>query len=171
MLQWNFDPLRPLWSMLRAHSSPSQLASGFAIGVVIGLAPLGSLVATILCVLLFSLRVNRATGCIAALLFMWTTPWIDPYAHIVGLHALSIQSLQSTYAWLYDMPLGPWIGFNNTVALGGLLIGVYFSFPIYWLSYTFFSRLLGWRENRRRRQEVASLMARMNIGAEWGAAA
>ena len=41
MLQWNFDPVRLLWSALKAHSSPSQLASGFAIGVVIGLAPLG----------------------------------------------------------------------------------------------------------------------------------
>ena len=171
MFQWNFDPLRLLWDALKAHSSPSQLASGFAIGVVIGLAPLGSLVATVLCVLLFSLPVNRVTGCLAALLFMWSTPWIDPYAHIVGFHVLSISSLQSTYAWLYDMPLGPWIAFNNTVAMGTLLIGGYFAFPIYWLTYTFFSTLLRWQKNHRRRQEVDSLMARMNIGAEWGATA
>ena len=171
MLQWNFDPVRLLWSALKAHSSPSQLASGFAIGVVIGLAPLGSLVATMLCVLLFSLPVHRATGCLAALLSMWTTPWIEPYAHLVGLGALSIESLQNTYAWLYEMPLGRWIGLNNTVVLGSLLIVVYLLFPMYWLSYACFSMVSGWQKNRRRRWEVDSLMARMNIGAEWGVAA
>ena len=115
MLQWNFDPLRPLWSLLKAHSSPSQLASGFAIGVVIGLAPLGSLVATILCVLLFSLRVNRATGCMAALLFMWTTPWIAPYAHIVGLYALRSSHFKAPTRGCTTCPWGR--GLGSTIRL------------------------------------------------------
>jgi uncharacterized protein (DUF2062 family) len=41
---------------------PRQLAAGFAIGMVVGLAPRGNLIAVSLCVLLFSLRVDKGLG-------------------------------------------------------------------------------------------------------------
>lgn len=52
-----------------------QLAAGFGLGIVMGLVPNGSLIAVSLCVLLFSLRVNKglepaATGPVDA----WAAP-------------------------------------------------------------------------------------------------
>ena len=66
------------------------------------------------------------------MLFTFAASWIDPFAHKLGLALLSIQSMQANYASLYNMPLGPWLGFNNTVVSGTVLLGLYAAFPVYW---------------------------------------
>jgi hypothetical protein len=45
---------------------------------------------------------------------------------------LSAPSLQANYAYVYTMPLGPWLGFNNTVVCGSLLMGLYAAYPVHW---------------------------------------
>ena len=32
----------------------------------------------------------------------------------------------------FNLPLGPWLGFNNTVVAGSFLLGLYISYPVYW---------------------------------------
>ena len=125
--------LRKVVSSLLAGGSPGQLAAGFTIGMIIGLLPKGNLIALSLCVLLFSLRCNKGLGLVAAIAFSFATPWTDSIAHKIGLYALTLDSMQSTYASTLNLPLGAWLGFNNTVVTGSLLLGLYVAYPVYWV--------------------------------------
>jgi uncharacterized protein (TIGR03546 family) len=125
--------LRVIGSLV-ACRAPTELAAGFTLGMVIGLLPKGNLVALSLCVLLFSLRVNKGLGLAAAVLFSCATMWVAPFAHKLGLAVLKADSLQLTYACVYNMPLGPWLDFHNSVTTGSLLVGLYLAYPVYWIS-------------------------------------
>jgi uncharacterized protein (TIGR03546 family) len=129
---------RSVFRALLKGTAPEQLAAGFALGMLIGLVPKGNLIALSLCVLLFSLRCNKGLGIVAAIAFSFVGAWTDPFAHKLGLIVLSVDSLQPTYASVLSLPLGPWIGFHNTVTTGSFLLGVYFAYPVYWIARQFF---------------------------------
>lgn len=131
--------VRKVVRALLAGDSPSQLATGFTVGMVIGLMPKGNLIALSLCVLLFSIRCNKGLGLAAAIAFSFVGTWTDPFAHKLGLAALSMDSMQATYASMFNLPLGPWLGFNNTVVAGSLLLGIYVAYPVYWFTRISFS--------------------------------
>ena len=128
--------------MLLASNAPSQLAAGFTLGMVIGLVPKGNLIALSLCVLLFSIRCNKGLGFLAAVAFSFVGPLTDPFAHRLGLAALGLRPLQATYASIFNLPFGPWLGFNNTVVVGSLLIGIYLAYPVYWTTKQLFAAAL-----------------------------
>jgi uncharacterized protein (TIGR03546 family) len=133
MLSSIVRPLRLAFGALLGGDSPRQLAAGFALGMVLGLVPKGNLIALSLCVLIFSLRVNTSLALVAAVAFSWAGSILDPLAGKLGLQVLSMGSLQATYASVFNLPLGPWLGFNNTVVTGSLLMGLYLMYPVYWV--------------------------------------
>jgi uncharacterized protein (TIGR03546 family) len=125
--------IRKTLHALLACDSPGQLAGGFALGMIIGLVPKGNLIALSLCVLIFSMRCNKGLAIVAAVIFSSVATWTDPFAHKLGQTVLGLEPLQATYASLFELPLGPWLGFNNTVVAGSLLLGLYVAYPVYWL--------------------------------------
>lgn len=131
MTDWLFSPLRAVAAILLANDSSRQIAAGVAIGLVLGLVPKATLVAVLLGVMLCALRVNKAAGLMTAAAVSGIAPYADGFTHKLGLKVLTVPSLQPTYAWLYDAPLGPWWGLHNTVVCGSLLLGLYLSYPIY----------------------------------------
>lgn len=131
MIGWLIAPLRRLAAVLLANDSDRQIAAGAAIGVVLGLALPWTLVALGATLALLAFRVNRAAGFGVASLVAAITPWIDPVTHLLGERVLLAPSLQEHFAAAYDAPLGPWIGFHNTVGCGSLLLGVYLAYPVY----------------------------------------
>lgn len=141
MLSLLLRPLRQTVGVLMANDSPRQVAAGAALGMMLGLAPKGNLVAVALGVLLFSLRVNKPAGLATASLFSWIGLACDPFFHRLGAKLLRIEGLQTHYAWLYEQPLGPWIGFNNTVVLGALVAGLYLAYPCYLLAHLVAAKL------------------------------
>src|SRR5262245_49660085 len=102
---------------LLAHHTSPELAAGFTLGMIIGLLPKGNLIELSLCVLLFSLRVNKGLALLAAVMVSSFATVVDSFAHKLGLIVLGFEPLQISYACLYNMPLGPWLGFNNTVTI------------------------------------------------------
>lgn len=171
MLSLVFKPFWHLYQLVNSCDSPTQIAGGFTLGVVMGLLPMGNLIAIMLGCIICAVRVNKAAGCLAGFLFMWVGPYLDPIAHPIGAKLLSLPSLQEFYTWLYDMPLGPWLGFNNTVVLGIVTLGLYFSYPIFWLSYVTCLKLQPIIAKRRRDRELRKMVCQMKLGAEWGKAA
>jgi uncharacterized protein (TIGR03546 family) len=158
MLSFVVRSLRTVIAALLAGDSPRQLAAGFAIGMVLGLVPKGNLIALSLCVLVFSLRVNTSLALVAAAAFSWAGAVLDPFANKLGLQVLSIGSMQATYASVFNLPLGPWLGFSNTVVTGSLLIGLYFAYPVYWVSLIaserLHPRLIDWVGKHRRASQI-----------------
>ena len=140
MLSLILRPLRHLVDALSTNDSPNQVALGFTIGMVLGMVPKGNLIALALLVLLCAVRVNRSAGLLAAGLFSLLSPLLDGITHKIGEAVLYQPGLQGFYAWLYDLPLGPFLGFHNTVTAGALLLALYITYPCYYGSRLAFTR-------------------------------
>jgi uncharacterized protein (TIGR03546 family) len=125
---------------LAGENSPRQLAFGFALGMMIGLLPKGNLIALSLTLALFGARVNVGAGLIAAVLFSWLGVYFDPAADDLGHWLLGAPSLRGVWTSLYNLPLMRWSGFNNTVVLGSLGLGLVLFYPVYEISRYFFIR-------------------------------
>ncbi|MCI0492161.1 MAG: TIGR03546 family protein [Planctomycetes bacterium] len=136
MFSYFIAPVRRVIEALVSSDSSRQLAAGFTLGMIVGLLPKGNLIAISLCVAIFALRVNTGFALVAATLFSWVGPAIDPFAHKLGGTVLTCQPMQACYASLWNAPLGSWSGFNNTVVMGSLCIGLYFAYPVYWACLT-----------------------------------
>src|SRR5690242_14796407 len=121
--------LRRVCHALLGSNAPEQLAVGLSIGMVLGLVPKDNVVALSLCVLLVSMRCNKGIGLLAAIVFSLASPLMDNFAHRLGSSVLGIKSLQPIYASIFNLPFGPWLGFNNTVVTGSLIIGLYLAYP------------------------------------------
>jgi uncharacterized protein (TIGR03546 family) len=73
---------------------------------------------------------------LAVALFSFAAAWVDPFTHKLGAVMLSAPTLQATYASAFNLPLGPWLGFHNTVVCGSLTAGLYAAYPVYWVTKT-----------------------------------
>ncbi len=140
MLSLLLHPLRQLFAALLTNDSPNQLSIGFTIGMVLGFVPKGNLIALSLAVLLCAVKVNRSAGLVAAAIFSCVGPWADGLTHKLGSTLLHQPGLQGFFAWIYDLPLGPFIGFHNTVTIGSLLLALYVTYPCYYGSHLLFER-------------------------------
>src|SRR5262245_9855316 len=125
MLNLLLRPLRLVAQALTANDSPRHTASGFALGMIVGLLPRGTVLAVVLAMLLCALRVNRAAGLLAIGLFSYAGWALDDFAHRLGALALTWVPARAAFTAIYEAPLGPWLGFNNTVVMGQLLTGAY----------------------------------------------
>jgi uncharacterized protein (TIGR03546 family) len=156
-------PFRLLLKSFVTESTPGQMAFGLAMGVLIGLVPKGNLLAISLGVFLAATRANMAVAAAAAVVVMFASRWLDPLSDAVGVWVLSQPSLQQLWITLYNTPLVPWTDFNNSVVMGGFVLGLLLLFPLYRGSQPVFRRVL----------PVASVYARrfwiirVLLGAEW----
>jgi uncharacterized protein (TIGR03546 family) len=130
-------PLKLLLKLVTDATSSSELAYGFAMGMLIGMVPKDNLLALILSTILLATRVNLAAAAAGTAVFVWVGMLFDPLSHQIGLGLLTCTPLESTWTWLYGLPLVPWTHFNNTVVLGSLVLGTSLFLPVY-----FFSRVL-----------------------------
>lgn len=160
-------PLRQLAGALVGNDSPRQIAAGVMLGMMLGFVPKGNLIAVVLAALLCGLKVNRAVGLAMAILFTAVGYVMDGFTHRLGKDVLETAWLQSTFAAFYDLPLGPWLGFNNTVVMGSLLVAVYLSYPCYWFSVCM---LEAWQEKAAavlRRHRVTRVLLGLQLTAKW----
>lgn len=154
-------PIRYLAEALTAECSPRQIALGLALGLLVGLVPKGNLTAVALMAVMCSLRVNLAAGLLSAFVVSWAAVIIDPLTHRIGLALLTLEPLTPIWTHLYDLPLLPWTGFNNTVVLGSLVLGVLLFWPSYLLSKPLIDRHGPAIANRLRKYRAVQLL--------WGA--
>lgn len=123
--------LRQFIKGLTSDTDPSQIGWGIALGFVIGLIPKANLTAQLLLVLLMALKVNIPMGLITMFLVSFVNPLFDKVTDPLGYALLSAEPLAPLWTALYNLPVVPWTGFNNTVLLGGLLAGAALFFPVY----------------------------------------
>jgi uncharacterized protein (TIGR03546 family) len=168
MLNLLLRPLRLVAQILTANESPRQTAWGFALGMMVGLLPKGTLLAIMLAMLLCGLKVNRTAGLLGIGIFSWVGWLLDGFAHRLGAIVLLWEPARGAFTWLYEAPLGPWIGWNNTVILGQLLIGLYLFYPAYRGAHVvatkYQPRVAAWLM----KYKVIRWLRGAEIGAQWG---
>ena len=168
MTSFLLRPLRQVAQVLTGNDSPRQVAWGFVLGMMIGLLPKGNLILVALTILLCALRVNKTAGLMAAGLFSLLGFLFDGLAHKLGSIVLLWETARPLYIWLYELPLGPWIGTNNTVVIGQLLIGLYFAFPAYYFSFHLAAKYQPRISKWLLRYRAIRWLRGAELGAHWG---
>ncbi len=131
MILWFVRPLKHLIGSIKDLSSPRRIATGVMLGMVIGLVPKDNLTAAALGMLLLALRVNLAAGSLSTLLFAWLGYCFEPILDRIGFAVLTAPALAPIGSRLYHLPLVPWTDLNNTLVMGGLVLGLALSYPVY----------------------------------------
>jgi uncharacterized protein (TIGR03546 family) len=116
---------------LTSDTAPGQIGGGIALGVLIGLLPKATLTAQLLLVLVMALSVNIPMALISMFLMAFVNPFMDKLTDPVGYYLLTSPALAPLWTKLYNTPVMPWTGFNNTVLLGGLIVGLVLTIPVY----------------------------------------
>ena len=122
---------------LTSDTDPEQIGWGIALGFLIGLLPKATLTAQLLLVLLMALRVNIPMALLTMLAMLFLNPLMDKLTDPVGYYLLTSSALYPLWARLYNIPVVPWTGFNNTVVAGGLVVGLVLLAPVYLLGKKF----------------------------------
>lgn len=107
-----------LIKLLNSETGTNQIAAGVAAGFVLGMAPVFSLQTLLIFFLIFLFRIQAGAAFVSAFFFAFMAYLLDPVFHIMGYKILQVESLQSLYTTLFNMPLLPMTRFNNTVVMG-----------------------------------------------------
>jgi uncharacterized protein (TIGR03546 family) len=132
---FGIEILAKLLKILRSAASPEQIASGFVIGMIIGLTPIWTLHNMILIIILIIVNINIGTAIFSFIIFSAIAYLADPLFHHLGYFLLvDITSLKSLWTYLYNVPLIALSKYNNTVVMGSLIVALLISLPAYFLS-------------------------------------
>lgn len=117
--------------LLNSDASPNQMASGFALGSIIGLTPFFSLHNVVVWMLIFLLKVNVASAFLSIAVFSLVGLVLDPIADIIGYRILAqTEALHGVWTALYNMPIVPFTRFNNTIVMGSVVIALLLFIPV-----------------------------------------
>jgi len=124
--------VRKLLKSLTSQESPSQLAWGFALGMILGLTPFMNIHNAIVLVLIILLKVNIGSALLSFLIFSGFAYIFDPLFHSLGYYLLTkVEFLQGLWSSMYDIPVLVFAQYNNTVVLGSLISALVIFVPVY----------------------------------------
>ena len=109
---------------------------------MLGLIPKDNLVALMLLLVLVFLRVNQLVACCTAVAFGFSSSWLDPFTSHIGASLLDQPFVIDGIVYLYRFPILPWICLENTLVVGGIVVGLISLLPSYAIcSWTFFKAM------------------------------
>ena len=124
--------LGKLFKALRSDASPGQIASGFVLGMILGLTPFWSLHNLFVILLIILIRVNISMAIFSFLLFSAFAYLLDPLFHSFGYWLLvDVGFLRGFWTWCYNQPLVALTNFNNTIVLGSLVVALLLVLPAF----------------------------------------
>jgi len=123
--------LRQFIHGLTKENEPYQIGLGIAFGFWIGLIPKNNLTAQILFILMMFTKANIPFSIITIFIFSLISPLTDIISDPLGYSILNFKYFESFFTTLYNTPIIPWTDFNNTVVMGGLILGFILFFPVY----------------------------------------
>ncbi len=135
MLIWLALQIQSLLKELHSKDTPHQIALGIAIGSLAGWVPLNMIYSSIMLLMLYILNVNTGFGIISMAVVSIFSYALDPLAGLIGKWLLvDTPALTPLWTALYNLPIIPYITFNNTVMLGSFVLALILFYPVYILS-------------------------------------
>jgi uncharacterized protein (TIGR03546 family) len=116
---------------LNSNAKKSQIAAGFAWGLLLGLIPIGNVFWIALFLISFFFNHNHGAKIFSMALLKAFTPFLAPFIDFLGWEFLHIESLQPLFITMYNMPFVPFTKFNNTLVAGGIVSGVILFIPAF----------------------------------------
>ncbi len=122
-----------VFRLLSSDVEPYQLSLGISLGIVAGLSPLLSVQTLSVILLIIILRVNFSMLMLSFGLVSLIAYLADPLIVMVGKQVLAIESLNDVFTQMYNSGLWRFLNFNNTAAMGSLVISVIVFLPFYFI--------------------------------------
>jgi uncharacterized protein (TIGR03546 family) len=116
---------------LNSNAKKSQIAAGFAWGLLLGLVPAGNFFWIVLFVVSFFFDHNHGSKIFAMALVKLCAPFLAPLVDSFGWQVLHIEALQPLFTTMFNMPFVPFTKFNNTLVAGGLVGGAILWLPAF----------------------------------------
>jgi len=114
---------------LNGNVKRSQIAAGFAWGILLGLIPAGNFFWIVLFICSFFFKHHHWSKIFSMAVVKLVSPLIVLWIDFLGWEVLHIEALQPLFTTLYNMPFVPFTKFNNTLVMGGLIGGVVLWLP------------------------------------------
>jgi uncharacterized protein (TIGR03546 family) len=118
---------------LNGNVKKSQIAAGFAWGLLLGLVPAGNIFWIALFLISFWFKHNHWSKMLFMSMLMAFSQPLGRAVDLLGWWVLHIDALQPFYTTLYNMPFVPFTRFYNTLVAGGLVGGLLFCIPVFFL--------------------------------------
>ncbi|RUO40102.1 DUF2062 domain-containing protein [Aliidiomarina taiwanensis] len=122
--------LAKLLKALNSETSAWALATGIALGMVVGFTPLWSVHNLFILFVVLAFRVNVSFFLLSFTLASGLAYLLDPAFNYVGEYLLTSQSLLGLWQSLYEVPLARIMQFNHTISLGSLVIALILFIPV-----------------------------------------
>jgi TIGR03546 family protein len=110
--------------LLNSDTGTYQLASGLALGIILGFAPFLSIQTFLVFAIIFIFRVQIGAAFLSAFFFKFIAFLFDQPAHLLGKSVLENDSLRPLFVTMYNMPLVPMTRFNNSIVMGSMLVSI-----------------------------------------------
>lgn len=124
--------IRDFLKVLRAGQTPNQIASGFALGSILGFSPMLTLQGMVIWLVILIFNVNLSAAFLGLTVFSLVAFLLDPVFHQLGYAVLvDLPALQNLWTSMYNAPVAPLTRFNNTVVMGSFLAALVLAVPIY----------------------------------------
>ena len=118
---------------LNGNLAKSQIAAGFAWGLLLGLIPAGNAFWIVLFVVSFFFRHHHGSKVLVMAILKLVSGAAAPLMDIIGWEILHIEALHPFFTTLYNMPFVPLTKFNNPLVAGGLVSGLVLWLPVFFL--------------------------------------
>lgn len=126
--------LAKLLKALNSNDNPAQIALAIVFALFLGITPLWSVYNLLWLFLLLVVRVNLSMFFVAWGLFTLIAYMIDPLSHQLGLTLLHSDALNAMWTAMYNNDFWRFVGFNNTLILGGFVLCAITAVPVFLLS-------------------------------------
>ncbi len=124
--------------LLTEDAKPYQVGLGFAFGFLLGFQPF-TLLSFIIFLIFWVIKVNKASGILALVLFKIVAIIVEPLIVPIGSFVLEgIPALIPFWTMLRSMPIVPFTRFYNTSVMGGLIVGLIGFVPVFILFRNFY---------------------------------
>ena len=124
------DSLAKLLAALNSETEPGQITLGFCFAMVAGFTPLWSLHNLLVLLLVLVLRVNLSAFLLGLAFFSGVAFALDPLFHRLGLAVLTASGLVPLWTALYNQTLWRLEQFNDSIAMGSLLVSLVLFGPL-----------------------------------------
>ena len=123
-----------LITALNSNAKKSQVAAGFAWGMLLGLVPAGNFFWIVLFLISFFFSHNNGSKnffmALIKLLSFIITGENGPIDNL-GYWFLNLDAFNQLFTTMYNMPFVPFTKFNNTLVMGGLVAGIVLWLPVF----------------------------------------
>jgi uncharacterized protein (TIGR03546 family) len=127
-------PIAKLILALNGNIKSSQIAAGIAWGTFLGLIPAGNIFWIAIFLVSFFFRHNHGAKLFGMAIVKLLSPLIVLLVDAVGFEILNFDSLVPLFTTMYNMPFVPFTNFNNTLVMGGFVLGLITWLPVFFIA-------------------------------------